>query len=240
MKKTQAIIAIAGLGRRLQAEASKPLVQLNARPMMMYTLWAFEQAKRVESYVLVVQQEHVTIFEELCQQYDFKKVRAVVVGGEKRCDSIANGLAHCEADTEIVVVHDGARPLIMPDIIDQAVRQCGTKKAVVVGVPVASTIKELDVPTLTVHRTLSRDVLWAIQTPQVFDKDLLVRAHRQAEAQIVTDDAMLVEQLGQKVHVMMGDYKNIKITTKDDIMVAETFLAHQDVQWPEPKNEEGN
>lgn len=219
----QAIIPTAGIGKRLKAGIPKPLIELCGKPLCVHTLEVFESSPVIDSVVLVGHADHLFELGDIVKQYQLKKVTKIVAGGETRCESVANGLAVLDADADIVVVHDGARPLVSLKTISDAVALCQEVEAVVVAVPVKSTIKKINKRDLSVEETLDREGLWEIQTPQVFRKDVLIRAHEQKSEDVPTDDAMMVEQLGVRVKVLSGDYRNIKITTQEDLTIAEAF-----------------
>lgn len=223
--KVQAIIPTAGLGTRMDTELPKPLVKIKDKPIIVYTLDAISQSSLIESIILVAHESTINKLEKIVQDYGLIKVAQVVIGGETRSDSVYNALKVVDDDTEIVLVHDGARPLIKTDIINEAVVGCNEADAIVVAVPVKSTIKTVDCDTGIVKETLDRKQLWEIQTPQVFKKDILIEAHENKKEQNPTDDAALVEQRGVPVKILKGDYQNIKITTNEDLIVAEAFLA---------------
>jgi 2-C-methyl-D-erythritol 4-phosphate cytidylyltransferase len=151
----------------------------------------------------------------------------VVEGGEERGDSVKHGLKAVSPDMDLVIVHDGARPLITPDIIEKAIGEAQEYGAVVVGVPVKDTVKKVESRTLIVERSLDRDELWQAQTPQIFKYEIITRAY--AKKITATDDAKLVEDLGIKVKMVMGSYENIKITTPEDLIVAEAILRSRNV-----------
>jgi len=155
----------------------------------------------------------------------FKKVRAVVAGGLKRSDSVKCGLKALSPDTEVVLVHDAARPFVDGVMIDRLLAILKKNKAAIVGVPVKFTVKRVDRKSLDIQATLARDLLWEAQTPQGFHKDVLVRAHALKYKEEATDDAILVECMGGKVKMVMGSYKNIKVTTPEDIILAKQFLT---------------
>jgi len=222
--KTQAIIPTAGLGTRMRSDVTKFLMELEGDPIIVLTLKAFQESSLVESVILVVQEDHREKMKDLISEYSLTKVKEIVVGGETRFDSVHNGLAKIDADTDVIVVHDGARPLIDASTINKAIKQCEQSEAVVVAVPVKSTIKRVNKENLLVEETLNRNELWEVQTPQVFKREILVKAHENAQGIAATDDAMLVEQLGIKVEILEGSYKNIKITTQEDLKIARVFL----------------
>ncbi|MCK4881837.1 MAG: 2-C-methyl-D-erythritol 4-phosphate cytidylyltransferase [Candidatus Omnitrophica bacterium] len=221
--KIQAIIPTAGIGARLKTGLPKPLVELCGKPLCAHTLEAFERSPVIDSIVLVGHADQLFELGNIVKQYQLKKVTKIVAGGETRCESVSKGLAVLDADADIVVVHDGARPLVSLETISDAVALCREAEAVVVAVPVKSTIKRVNQKDLSVEETLDREGLWEIQTPQVFKKDILIKAHAQKQEGVPTDDAMMVEQLGVRVKVFSGDYRNIKITTQEDLTVAEAF-----------------
>ena len=222
--KTQVIIPAAGAGTRLNLPLPKPFVKINGRPLCAYTMAAFEECPLVDSVILVGHNDQIAHFKKVVRQYGFKKVVKIIAGGKTRRQSVARGLAMLDEDTELVVVHDGARPVVSPRIIQQAIGLCRNWPAVAVGVPVASTIKKVNTKDLFIEETLDRDGLWEIQTPQVFQKNAILKAHQQNISDSATDDAVLVERLGIKVKVLLGDYKNIKVTTTADLTIAESFL----------------
>ncbi len=222
--KVQAIIPSAGTGTRLKASKHKPFVEINGVPLIAYTLIAFEESNLVNSVIVVAHKDAIKDIEDIVADQKFKKVAQVVEGGATRCESVFCGLAQVEKETDVVVVHDGARALVTPEIIDGAVSLCESQGSVVVAVPVKSTIKQVDQKQLTITKTLDRASLWEIQTPQVFKRDVLIKAHEQSVEATPTDDAMLVEMMGETVKIFQGDYRNIKVTTQEDLIVAKAFL----------------
>ncbi len=223
MVKVQAIIPTAGIGTRLKSETPKPFVEVCGKPLCVHTLEVFEKNPTVNSVILVGHAENLFELGDIAKKYHLSKVVKIVAGGETRCASVSNGLAVLDDDTDIVVVHDGARPLVSTQTINDAVALCQDKQAVVVAVPVKSTIKRVNKEELQVEETVDREDLWEIQTPQVFQKNILFQAHAQNKDVAPTDDAMMVEQLGVKVKILPGDYRNIKVTTQEDLTIAEAF-----------------
>jgi len=224
MKKIQAIIALGGTGTRLKASVPKPFMELNGKPLCVYALDIFEQSPIINSIIVVGHPDKLLDYNDLIRRYHFQKITRVVAGGDTRRESVAHGLAVLDEDTDIVVVHDGARPFVTSEIIRDAVALCGGVPAVVAAVPVKSTIKRVDQDTLNVYETVDRANLWEIQTPQVFTKEVLLKAHAQSWSDESTDDAMMVERLGIPVKVLKGSDRNIKITTLEDLTIAEAFL----------------
>lgn len=228
--KAQAIIPAAGIGARMGSDRPKTFMPLAGIPMIVHTLKAFEACSSVDKVVLVVHPDYADEYQRLVEEYGLTKVKEYITGGARRSESVGNGLTYVDSDCGIIVVHDGARPLIKPELIDKAVAMCVTDRAVVVGVPVKQTIKKINAVEGSVERTLDREALWEIQTPQVFHRDVLVEAYEHAKSMDVTDDASLVEQIGIKVKVMQGDYFNIKITTPEDVAIAEKLLDREGVK----------
>jgi len=234
--KTIAIIAAGGRGKRIEevhpeGKLPKQFLILKDKPILVHTVDKFEWCGLVDEIILVVPEGYL----EYCSQaivdkYGFKKVRKVICGGNERQDSVYLGLKACPDNTSIVVIHDGVRPLISPDKISESIKICQEKKsagsigAVVLAVPVKETIKRVEHGNIIT--TLDRDKLWLTQTPQTFEYKLVLDAYKKAEEDnfVGTDDSALVERLGCEVTILEGDYKNIKITTVEDLQVAEKLL----------------
>lgn len=221
--KTQAILAIAGFGTRLKASEPKALLSICNKPIFVYSLEVFENSDLIDSVVIVTQEGFIDQFKDIIKKYGIKKVKKIVAGGDTRFESVNNGLQNIDEGTDIVVVHDGARPMITVGIVDRSIELTKEHGAVIVAVEVKPTIKRVS-DDLFVEETLNRNELWEVQTPQVFKKDILIKAHAQKITDAPTDDASLVEQIGVRVKILKGDYRNIKVTTKEDIIIAEAFL----------------
>jgi len=217
--KTVAIITAAGQGKRMGRP--KQFIKIAGRPMLWWTLSVFQKTKAIDEIILVINAEE----KNQTKGFKFSKIKKVVAGGGERQDSVNNGLKALPENTEIVVIHDGARPLVTAGMIEAAIHQAKKHGAAVVGVPVKDTIKLVNPKPGTVIRTLSRDRVWAAQTPQVFKRGLIMRAYQKYGKQKVTDDAMLVEKMGKPVKMLMGSYLNLKITTPDDLLLAEALLG---------------
>ncbi len=229
--KTGVIILAAGQGKRMRSEVAKQYLLLCARPVLYYSLKAFEEAAVIDFIVLVVGEgEHERVMAEIIMPYGFTKVRAVVTGGEERYISVYNGLQAAESD--YVFIHDGARPMVDGDIIRRAYDGVKKNRAVAVGMPVKDTIKIADEEGY-IKATPRRETVWAVQTPQVFETELVKSAYealmeenqRRADGKVpVTDDAMVVEAYGGvRVKLIEGSYANMKITTPEDMAIMEVF-----------------
>jgi len=220
--KTEVIVVAAGAGKRLNAKLPKALVLLKGKPLAAYSLSVFERHPGIDGVVLVGAAGHIAQFVRMARP--FKKVRAVVVGGASRSDSVESGLTALSSDTKIVLVHDAARPFVEYVMINRLLGALKKGKAAIVGVPVKFTVKKINRKTLDIEETPARDLLWEAQTPQGFHKDILVKAHAKKLKEEATDDAMMVERMGGKVKMIMGSYRNIKVTTPEDIILAKQLL----------------
>lgn len=224
MKITEVIVPAAGQGVRFAGAVPKPLVLLKGKPILVYSLEIFERCSLVEGIIVVAPEALRADFEKVIGSYRLKKVKAIVPGGKTRSESVSHGLKAVSPATEFVVVHDAARPLTTLKLVEEALTVCYRESAVIAAVPVKPTIKRVNPQDRTVEATLDRDLLWEVQTPQVFARDILVKAHEAGGGIEATDDAALVERLGVKVTVVMGDYRNIKVTTPEDLKIAEALL----------------
>ncbi len=224
--KVEAIVPLAGLGTRLKTKQTKPFVLLKNRPLFFYAVSVLEKSPWIDQIILVSHESFLETFQRWVKRFQFKKVKAIVPGGEFRQQSVYQGLQQVDQDTDIVLVHDGARPFISADIIEKSIQMCRRKKAVITAVPIKPTIKKVS-RQMQVIETIPREDLWEVQTPQVFTKDLLRKAHQRGRKYQATDDAFLVEKLGIKVSVCQGNYDNIKITTKEDLDIAKVILARK-------------
>lgn len=229
MTVTSAIIPASGLGKRLSDKLSgKAFLSLAGRPLISYTLSAFQNHPDIYDIVVVARQCDVQSFEVLVSSEGFSKVRAVVTGGDERQDSVRNGLDALDSRSEVVAIHDGARPLVDSGVISRCIEGARHTGAVIAAVPVIDTIKCSD-DGLVVQDTPDRRKLYAVQTPQAFRTPLIKEAHSLALAEGVvgTDDASLVERLGIPVHLVMGSYGNVKVTTPSDIKFVEAMIMQE-------------
>jgi len=219
-----AILLAAGKGQRFKTKTPKPLVKIKSRPVIAYSLKAFQESPYIKDIIVVVNADNKKSIVTLIRRWRLKKIRNIVLGGRRRQDSVKNALRVVDASAELVLIHDAARPFIGQDIILRVIRQAEKTGAAIAGIPVKATIKQLK--NKTVAKTLPRKYLWEAQTPQVFKKDLLLKAYRQFGHRQVTDDASLVEKLGAKVKVVMGSCSNIKITTPEDLIIARAIARN--------------
>lgn len=230
MGKVAAVIPAAGQGKRMGTGQNKVFLSLRDKPVLAYTLDIFQVCGLIDEVVLVAAHDEIPLIKEnIIDRYGFSKVKKVIAGGKERQDSVAAGLAELDDSVELVVVHDGARPLLLPSQLEEIIRWAMQKETAVAAVPVKDTIKAAD-PFGKVLNTPERVSLRAVQTPQVFRRDLLATAYRKAmqEGFRGTDDASLVERLGVSVYLVEGSYENIKLTTPEDMEVAEAILTKRD------------
>ncbi len=219
--KTQVIIVAGGLGTRFKSALPKSLVRLNSKPLLAHSLAVFNGHQGIDSIVLVGAKDYLVKFQEIAAAY--YKVKVLVAGGATRAQSVQCGLACLDEDVELVLVHDAARPLVDKEIIDRMLDALKRDKAVIAAVPVKATVKQVNAKGEIVA-TPPRDLLWEAQTPQGFYKNILLKAHAKRFKGEATDDAMLVEAMGVKVKVVMGDYRNIKVTTPEDLKIAKGLI----------------
>jgi 2-C-methyl-D-erythritol 4-phosphate cytidylyltransferase len=221
-----ALIPAAGMGRRMNAGYNKQYISLDGIPIVARTVAVFQQHPLVDHVYLVVPEAEIPFCQqEVVDAFGLDKVRAVVAGGSERQHSVLNGLrALPAADDDIVLIHDGVRPFVTAAIIDRAIDTARCHDGALVAVPAKDTIKVVEGGVVTA--TPPREALWQAQTPQGFRYGTIRRVHEQAAADdfLGTDDASLVERAGGAVAVVMGDYRNIKITTPEDMLLAEAFL----------------
>jgi 2-C-methyl-D-erythritol 4-phosphate cytidylyltransferase len=221
-----AVIVAGGSSQRMGFD--KLLALLGDKPVLAHTIEAFERTDSVKEIILVARAERVAEFQELVRQSDFKKVRRVVAGGMHRQDSVRAGLEGLDASADYVAVHDAARPLVMPEQIERALAAAREHGAAALAEPVTDTLKRADEKGL-VTGGVSRDRLYAMQTPQIFARELLERAYANvAEKNLsVTDEVSAVEHLGAKVVLVPNDEWNVKITYPRDLFLAQAALARR-------------
>jgi 2-C-methyl-D-erythritol 4-phosphate cytidylyltransferase len=231
--KTTAIVLAAGQGKRMNTNVHKQYLLIKNKPVLYYSLKAFEDSL-IDDVVLVTGKgEAQYCQEEIVEKYGFNKVRAIVEGGRERYHSVYNGIKAIDWDCGYIFIHDGARPFVTEKIIERAYDEVKKSGACIVGMPVKDTIKISDEKGY-VADTPSRSLVWQIQTPQCFEKELISRAYGKLilnegklidEGISITDDAMVVEYFEKvPVKLVMGSYENIKITTPEDLKIAETLL----------------
>jgi 2-C-methyl-D-erythritol 4-phosphate cytidylyltransferase len=220
---TAAIVVAAGSSRRMGGQ-NKILADLHGRPVLWYSLAAIAEAG-VGCTVLVVAPDVCEVFQALCRQAGWPAIDRVVAGGDRRQDSVRAGIDAIGEDVEWILVHDGARPLITAGDIRRGILAAAERGTAVAAVPVKDTIKVAAADGRVIE-TPPRSALWAVQTPQIFRAGLLRRAHA-AVSEDVTDDASMVEAIGEAVYLYEGSYENLKVTTPDDLSLAAALIARR-------------
>jgi 2-C-methyl-D-erythritol 4-phosphate cytidylyltransferase len=218
------VVVAAGSGKRMNIGINKQFIKLGEKEVIAHTIQVFYINKDIDEIVVCIKPEEEEYFlDNIINKYNFKGVK-IAYGGKERQDSIYNGLKKLDEKCNIVLIHDGARPFVDDKIIAESIEEAKVKKAVVVGVPVSDTIKI--VKDGEIESTPDRSLLWAAQTPQVFEYNTIKRAYEDAYESgfYGTDDSMLVERIGQKVSMVMGSHKNIKITNQEDLKTANQII----------------
>ena len=224
-----ALIPAAGMGKRMGASINKQYLQLGGEPIVARTISIFEQSPRIDAIYLVIPAEEIPYcLEHVVAAYKFSKIAGVIPGGRERQHSVMNGLRAMReqvSDADVILIHDGVRPLITEAILQESIAIASTHDGALVAVPAKDTIKT--VVNGVVTGTPDRAHLWQAQTPQAFRYGVIYAAHLAAETDrfLGTDDSSLVERVGGRMHIVRGDYCNIKITTPEDLVLAEAFLA---------------
>lgn len=224
--RVNAVIVAAGKGERMETLLPKPFLALAGVPLLIHTVRSLTQSSLISKLIIVVAPERETLLRDILERHGpFPVPTCIVHGGSERQDSVRLGLVALDTECEIVVIHDAARPFIAAEIIDRSVAVAAEVGGALVAIPTRDTLKRVD-PNGTVRETVPRQNLWLAQTPQTFRVPLIRAAHARAlrERVAATDDAALVEQLGGQVKVVLGDPLNFKITTPDDLRLADALL----------------
>ena len=228
-KKCTAIVLAAGQGKRMHSKVQKQFLEIGQKPIVYYSLHCFQESPRIQEIILVTSKEMIPYCEkEIVEKYGFGKVTRIVEGGKERYDSVYAGLKACK-DTDCVWIHDGARPFITVEMVERGYQAVVKTGACVLGMPSKDTVKLADEEGY-IKETPDRKIVWNVQTPQIFSYKLICTAYesiQQKDMSNVTDDAMVVEQeTGTRILLVEGSYQNIKITTPEDLAVAEAFLQY--------------
>jgi len=220
---TTAIILAAGKSERMGAGTDKAFLSLVAKPVVAWSLIAFERCSEIDRIVLVVRKDQQVAAKAVAKMFGISKLQTVVPGGTKRQDSVLAGLAACDVDTRHVVIHDGARPCITSDVIAEVVRLAKRTPAVAVGRKMTDTVK-LVPKGKDVRETVDREPLWTVQTPQAFQIKTIRAAYKALGSREVTDDCQAVELLGESVKIYENRKPNFKITTPEDLQLVSALL----------------
>jgi len=224
-----AVVPAAGQGSRMKSGVKKQFIMLQDKPVLVHTLEIFEKCSLVSDVIVVITPGEEDYCRRMIQEYGLTKVARVVTGGPERLHSVALGLDHVSKSCDIVAVHDGARPLLLLSNLIEVLCAVPEHDGALLAVPVKDTIKEITADQI-VKRTLDRSILWAAQTPQVFKKEVLSYVYAKALEQGLTgtDDASLAEHFGFTIKIVPGSYENIKITTPEDLDLAEQILKRRE------------
>ena len=228
-EKNVAIVLAAGKGSRMNSTENKQFLMINGKPMLFYSLRACDETSCIDQVIVVAAEgEEERIREEVIEKYGIKKVRTIVQGGKERVDSVYNGIRAIEGACNYVFIHDGARPCVTAEIFDNAYSSVKKYGACVIAVRQKDTVRRVSPENGMAEELLDRSDLWNMQTPQAFSCEIIKKAFQkyyELDLKGATDDASVVEDaLGYPIHIVEGSYKNIKVTTAEDIAVAEVYL----------------
>ncbi|MGE0930079.1 2-C-methyl-D-erythritol 4-phosphate cytidylyltransferase [Peijinzhouia sedimentorum] len=217
------IIVAGGSGIRMQSQTPKQFMLLLGKPLLMHTINCFTKAYNDIRIVLVLPSDHFETWKQLCKEFSFEVPLEIIAGGYTRFQSVRNGLAQIRND-ELVAVHDGARPIVSTEVIKKAFECAKANGSGVAAVPLKESIRE---GSQANSKARDRRNFYLIQTPQVFKSEILISAFLQEEKDTFTDEASVVESMGQSIMLSEGDYRNIKVTTAEDIIVAEALMMEK-------------
>ena len=233
MEKIWAVVPAAGMGKRMGMTVKKQFIQLKGKEILVRTLEALAEVSAIEGILVMVSREDMDVCQELLNEYHIEKVKGILLGGSTRQESVFKGLSALPKDCTMVVIHDGARPFVTQEMLERARLELNSNPAAVAAVPSKDTVKLVDADGY-VTATPDRNFVWNVQTPQCFSYPIIKEAYDKLSASEdelqergvrITDDAMVVETFsGCRVKLFEGDYRNIKITTPDDMEVAEKYL----------------
>ena len=232
-----AIFPAAGASRRMGGDTNKIFLELGGEPILIRTLKTFSKSPRINFLIVVVSENDVDAVEKLLESAEDLKPYTVTIGGSERQYSIANGLKLLPEDAEIVLVHDAARPLVSAKVIEEVINAAEKFGGAIAAVPEKNTIKFIDAENFVTY-TPPRSKLVEVQTPQGFRRELLIKAYEQAAEDkfLGTDDSSLVERVGDRIKIVVSDYRNIKITTPEDLKIAESLISKPATLTPNPSS----
>ena len=216
-----AIIVAGGSGSRMESELPKQFIKLNGKPILMHTISQYAAASKDIRIVVVLPNNQTDFWKEMCASYSFPIAHKIVVGGATRFHSVQNGLKVIEEEQGLVAIHDGVRPIVSKKIINDSFELAEKTGNAITVVPLKDSLRKGD---SSGTKMVDRSKYWLVQTPQTFQLKLIKEAYQSDYLSTHTDDASVFEQAGGTIQLLMGDYKNIKITTPEDILIAEAFL----------------
>ena len=220
------IIPAAGSGKRMNTKTRKQYLEINNKPILLFTLESFQNHSEIDEIILVCPKSDINFIKEnILEKSNFSKITSIVAGGDQRQDSVTNGLQSVSEQADIILVHDGVRPFISNEHISKIIETLKNEDAAVIAVPVKDTIKEVE--NGKVVQTPDRSKLWSIQTPQGMKADIFRTCYEKLKSApfLGTDEAMIAEKFNYSVNIVEGSYTNIKITTPEDLQIATLFLG---------------
>ncbi|MDP1728054.1 MAG: 2-C-methyl-D-erythritol 4-phosphate cytidylyltransferase [Bacteroidota bacterium] len=218
--KKYALIVAGGKGLRMDSEIPKQFLELKGLPVLMHTITAFSKFTDID-ILLVLPKEQIAYWQALCVQYNFNIPHQIIEGGETRFHSVRNGLKQITDMQSLVAIHDGVRPIVKPEIIESSFKMAEEKGNAVTVVKLKDSIRKLE---LGGNKSANRNNYYLVQTPQTFQTQLILDAYNRADHYNFTDDAGVLEESGYEINLLEGDYKNIKITNPEDLIIAAAFL----------------
>jgi len=217
--KKYALIVAGGSGSRMKSELPKQFIEIGGKPILMHTLSKFSNCDEI---VLVLPESQIEFWRQLCKKHNFKFKHTIIEGGESRFQSVKNGLGKVDKNT-LVAIHDGVRPFINSEIIENSFKNAQDKGNAIVCVDSKDSLRKISTRG---NEHVDRSEYKIIQTPQTFNSSQIKEAYSQEEKSIFTDDASVLEALGESIHLIEGDYRNIKITSPEDLIIAEAYLSN--------------
>lgn len=227
MNNNFAIIVAAGTGSRMASNLPKQFMLLDGKPILMHTITKFSKADVNAKIIIVLSEDMMNYWEELCLEYHFDIPHAVCVGGNSRFQSVKNATSFIQShynllENDVIAVHDAARPLVSTSLIEQLFQACHSKQAALI--PAVQSSNSVRLGNQEQSKSIDRNDVWLVQTPQVFEATLFQKAYEQEEDSSFTDDASVIEKMSNSITIIPGDYKNIKITLPEDIAIAQYYL----------------
>ena len=220
--RCSAIVVAAGKGARMQSEMKKQFLPLLGMPVLSHTLEAIEKSDMVKEIILVVSEDDILTAKDIVAASDLEKVTKIVAGGKNRAESVSKGLAEVPEDADIVLIHDGVRPCVSETLIEECIKNAMEHGASALGVKPKSTIKRVNKNGF-IEETLQREELVEMQTPQCFRTQIIRKAYEDFDSS-ATDDCALVEKLGISIHITEGSYANLKLTTREDLLMLSALI----------------
>lgn len=221
-KTVTGIILVAGNSTRFGQNRNKNFELVNGKTILSYSIDAFNNNRYIDNIIIVIKEDDKTTVQKIIDEQEASKKINIVLGGSSRQESVYNAIKTTSSD--IVIIHDGARPAIKQEYINKAIEEMNNFKGVTIGVKSKDTIKITDDNGIVINST-KRNNTWVIQTPQCFDRKILLELHEKYRKTEVTDDCMLLEKGGYEVKILEGDYTNIKVTTYSDMNIIKEFLG---------------